>query len=117
LTDEFSAIGDADYGSILSVADGGYSTFVIDKAGTGAPLEVTVDQFGLESDEGADLDLTAEQYEARMHLHEVLRTVQDAINDRELLPDRVRVVKIDGFDDPESSVPWPGLAELSECEI
>src|SRR5690625_4321148 len=52
-----------------------------------------------------------------MHLHEVLRTVQAAINDREFLPDRVRLVKIDGFDDPESSVPWPGLAKLSECEF
>src|SRR5690625_7366183 len=52
-----------------------------------------------------------------MHLHEAIRTAQDAINDREFLPDRVRVVKIDGFDDSESSVPWPGLAELSECEI
>jgi len=117
LTDELSAIGEADYGSILSVEDGGYSTFVIDNASGGEPLEVTVDQFGLESEGGSDPDLTAEQYEARMHLHEVLRTVQAAINDREFLPDRVRVVKIDGFDDSESSVPWPGLAELSECEI
>src|SRR5690625_4003684 len=117
LTDELSAIGEADYGSILSVEDGGYSTFVIDNASGGEPLEVTVDQFGLESDEGSDPDLTAEQYEARMHLHEAIRTAQDAINDREFLPDRVRVVKIDGFDDSESSVPWPGLAELSECEI
>lgn len=118
LTGEFAAMADTDYGSMHSVEDGGYSKFLVD-AGGGELTEVHVDQFGLESDDGADPDLSSEEYQAREDLHELLDVISSKIMDAEPLPDRVRLVAQehgDGYSGVEFA-DWTGLGDLQLCEV
>jgi len=118
-TAELEEIASADYGSMDSIMDGGYSVFLIDFDDGSEPVRVSVDQFGAEGDKGADPDLTGEQYDARKKLHGLLDELKGAIHDFQPLPDHVRLVQNTYGDDPddEEVISWPGLSEFDECEM
>src|SRR5690625_4796771 len=118
-TAELEELASADYGSMNSIMDGGYSVFSIDLDGSSEPVRVSVDQFGAEGDKGANPDLTSEQYDARKKLHGLLDDLKEAIHDFQPLPDHVRLVQNTYGDDSddEEVISWPGLSEFGECEM
>ncbi len=118
-TAELEEIASADYGSMDSIMDGGYSVFLVDFDDGSEPVRLSVDQFGAEGDKGANPDLTGEQYEARKKLHVLLDELKDSIHDFQPLPDHVRLVQNSYGEDPddEEVISWPGLSEFGECEM